>query len=103
MGLPGLLTGSKVRDFLCSLNLTLVVQITVPAEFKGERVHFIWDNSSEALLFREGVPIQAFYGSGGDDRREEYLLSPRAEGGEVIDFVVEMVRSPLLLPIPSLF
>lgn len=67
------------------------VHVTVPEEFAGERVHFIWDNSSEALLYRDGVPVQAFYGSGGDDRREEYLLSDSAKGGETYEFVVEMV------------
>lgn len=89
MVLLGQLTGSKV--FLTQSSSDSLVHIEMPDEFAGERVHFIWDNSSEALLYRDGVPVQAFYGSQGDDRREEYLLSPCAKAGEVFEFVVEMV------------
>ena len=73
------------------MNLLILAHVTIPEEFKGERVHLIWDNSSEALLFRDGVPVQSFYGGGGDDRREEFLLTSSAEGGETLEFVIEMV------------
>ena len=75
------------------------MHVTIPAEFKGERVHFIWDNSSEALLFRDGVPVQGFYGSSGDDRREEFLLTPCAKGNETYELVIEMVIIDTISPL----
>eukprot|EP01126_Amoeba_proteus_P024131 TRINITY_DN2427_c0_g1_i5.p1 TRINITY_DN2427_c0_g1~~TRINITY_DN2427_c0_g1_i5.p1 ORF type:complete len:1066 (-),score=226.52 TRINITY_DN2427_c0_g1_i5:155-3352(-) len=66
------------------------VHISIPNEFRGEVVHFLWDNGSEALVYVNGIPTQSLYGGGGDDRREEFVLTRCAEGGEEIDLVIEM-------------
>lgn len=67
-----------------------LVDIEIPEEFAGEEVHLIWDNGSEALLYEQGVPRQAFYGGGGDDRRQEYLLTKQAKGNEKFLLFIEM-------------
>lgn len=32
--------------------------VTIPAEWAGEEVHFVWDSTGEALLFKDGQPHQ---------------------------------------------
>lgn len=57
------------------------MELVIPSEFSGEEVHFIWDNSSEALLWTsDGVPLQGFYGASGNERRAEYVLLQKAQG-----------------------
>ncbi|KAG1433955.1 hypothetical protein G6F56_014466 [Rhizopus delemar] len=38
----------------------------------------------------EGTPLQGLTGGAGSDARLEYTLTPHAQGGEVIQFYVEM-------------
>jgi alpha-mannosidase len=48
------------------------VELTRP---EGDEVHLIWDSSSEAMLYdAEGIALQLFNGSGGDDRRVRFIL-----------------------------
>lgn len=65
--------------------------MTIPAEWEGETVHFIWDSESEAAVWADGMPVQAFNGSRGDDRRTDHVLTMScAKGGESHSFFVEM-------------
>jgi alpha-mannosidase len=68
------------------------VDLTIPAEWEGETVHFIWDSESEAAVWADGMPVQAFNGARGDDRRTDYVLSTSVpKGGQSMSFYVEMV------------
>lgn len=62
----------------------------IPKEWKGQIVHFLWDSNSEALLWQNGVPLQAFTGGNGDDRRVEFEVTKSATGEERISFYIEM-------------
>lgn len=43
------------------------------------------------LWTTDGVPLQAFLGCKGDDRRAEYIVTTSAKGGEKVRYFVEMV------------
>ncbi|CAO3640016.1 unnamed protein product [Cunninghamella blakesleeana] len=67
------------------------VKLRIPNEFAGEEVHFIWNSNNEALIWSmNGMPLQGLTGGGGTDARYDYILTPQAEGGELIQFYVEM-------------
>ncbi|EGG21717.1 alpha-mannosidase [Cavenderia fasciculata] len=66
------------------------VSIDVPQSMKGEEVHFLWNSSSEALIWRDGAPIQGLTGGTWVDKRIEYKLFDVAEGGEHVELVIEM-------------
>lgn len=67
------------------------VSITVPPTFLNEEVHLIWDNGSEALIYVDGVPVQSLYGGGGDDRREEFILTKCASNDKsMYELYIEM-------------
>ena len=60
-------------------------------EFAGEEVHFIWNADSEALIWdMDGLPLQGLTGGSGSDARHEYILTTQAQGGETIQFYIEM-------------
>jgi alpha-mannosidase len=67
------------------------VDISLPAEFEGHELHFIWDSTGEALLYQNGQPHQAFNGSTGDDRRDFHILTKNARPGDRWSFEIEMV------------
>ncbi|KAI8065635.1 glycosyl hydrolases family 38 N-terminal domain-containing protein [Gongronella butleri] len=67
------------------------IQVRVPVEFAGEEVHFIWNADSEALIWdMDGLPLQGLTGGSGSDARHEYILTTQAQGGETIQFYIEM-------------
>ncbi|KAL0082850.1 glycoside hydrolase family 38 protein [Phycomyces blakesleeanus] len=67
------------------------VQLRIPNEFAGEEVHFIWNADNEAILWSmDGAPLQGLTGGAGSDARHDYLLTSRAQGGEVTQFYIEM-------------
>ncbi|KAI8098364.1 galactose mutarotase-like domain-containing protein [Gilbertella persicaria] len=67
------------------------VQIRIPNEFVGEEVLFIWNADNEAMIWSmEGVTLQGLTGGAGNDARHEYILTTHAEGGEIIQFYIEM-------------
>lgn len=68
------------------------VEISIPKDVVGQEVHLLWDNGSEALVYQDGVPVQSLYGGGGDDRREEFVLTKNSVGGEKYLLYIEMVR-----------
>jgi hypothetical protein len=34
------------------------VQVTLPSGWEGKEIHFVWDSTGEALLFKDGEPHQ---------------------------------------------
>ncbi|KAI9490397.1 galactose mutarotase-like domain-containing protein [Zychaea mexicana] len=67
------------------------VQLRIPNEFAGEEVHFIWNADNEALIWSiDGLPLQGLTGGAGSDARHEYILTTNAQGGEIIQFYIEM-------------
>lgn len=67
------------------------VQLRIPNEFIGEEVHFIWNADNEAMIWSlEGMPLQGLTGGAGSDARHDYILTTNAEGGEIIQFYIEM-------------
>jgi alpha-mannosidase len=70
--------------------MAFAVSATIPPMWLGEQVNFIWDSESEAAVWVDGQPVQAFNGSKGDDRRADYVLTRSAKAGETFHFYVEM-------------
>eukprot|EP00743_Colponemidia_sp_Colp-15_P011795 GILK01013256.1.p1 GENE.GILK01013256.1~~GILK01013256.1.p1 ORF type:complete len:1088 (+),score=189.66 GILK01013256.1:43-3264(+) len=67
------------------------VRFTVPSEWDAKEVHLLWDSSSEATLWSvEGLPLQGFNGSDGNDRRDEFILSQSIKGSSSYSFFIEM-------------
>ena len=62
------------------------IQAAVPADWAGSEVHFLWDSSSEACIWQDGIPLQGLTGSSSgwqeEPIRPAYCLSKQAEGGE---------------------
>lgn len=42
-------------------------------------MHFLWDSSSEAMLYIDGQPRQAFNSAEGADRKGEYVLRKKGQ------------------------
>lgn len=34
------------------------VEYEIPAEWKGEEVHLVWDSGTEAMVWKDGAPLQ---------------------------------------------
>ncbi|MBI5878696.1 MAG: hypothetical protein HZB53_13685 [Chloroflexi bacterium] len=45
------------------------VDLAIPTDWRGEEVHLLWDSSSEACVWVDGVPAQGLTGT--DDTRRE--------------------------------
>lgn len=60
----------------------------VPSDWKGQRVDLLWDSQSEATLWVGGRVLQGLNMTQGD--RPEAVLLERAEGGETLEFQIEM-------------
>jgi hypothetical protein len=43
------------------------------------QVHFLWDSSSEALLYIDGEPLQAFNAAEGADKKAEFVLRKKGQ------------------------
>jgi hypothetical protein len=43
------------------------------------QVHFLWDSSSEALLYIDGEPLQAFNAADGADKKAEFVLRKKGQ------------------------
>jgi alpha-mannosidase len=72
------------------------VAFTIPREWRGREVHFLWDSHSEACIWSKGVPMQGLSGTGVANYekpprpvRQHYLLTRKARGGERFSFEVE--------------
>ncbi|EGC35112.1 hypothetical protein DICPUDRAFT_55378 [Dictyostelium purpureum] len=66
------------------------INLIIPNEWKDQTVHFVWNSSSEAMIWIDGVPTQGFTGGTWVDRRLDYKLTDRARGGESYEFYIEM-------------
>jgi len=66
-------------------------QATVPQAWAGKEVHLLWDSSSEACVWQDGVPQQGLTGSNHMDpaTRPQYVLHRPAQGGENVDLYIE--------------
>ena len=63
----------------------------VPEAWAGSRVDLLWNSRCEATLWVEGVSI-----GGLNPGREEVVLTPEAQGGERLEFQVEIACNGLL-------
>jgi len=52
--------------------------------FAIQQVHFLWDSSSEAMLYIDGKPMQAFNSAEGADKKGEFVLRKRGQVKVVI-------------------
>jgi alpha-mannosidase len=66
---------------------------SVPPQWQGRRVDLIWESRSEAMLWMNGRSVQGLnqdpikrY----NDDRPDAILVPNAEGGERVEFQIEM-------------
>ena len=64
------------------------VTLTVPEEWAGKRVDFLWISWSEATLWIDGKSVQGLNWTHGE--RPDATILPRAKGGETIELQVEM-------------
>ena len=77
------------------------VEITIPSEWAGQEVHFLWDSSSEAEIWIDGHPVQGLtgseraFGSRPEPLRPAYRLVRSAAGGERLTLFVEMACNRL--------
>jgi alpha-mannosidase len=75
------------------------VEIEIPADWKGEEVHLLWDSSSEAAIYQDDIPAQGLTGSANswtsDALRKEYRLIRSASGEEKLVVWVEIACNHL--------
>ena len=75
------------------------VEIEIPLEWRGREVHLVWDSSSEACVYQDGVATQGLTGKSNswssDAIRKEYRLVKSAQGGEEIQVWVEIACNHL--------
>lgn len=77
------------------------VDIRIPSDWKGTEVHLRWDSSSEACVWRNGVPLQGLTGTRipfGEQPpiRTEFVLTPCARGGERMTLYIEVACNQLI-------
>ena len=60
------------------------LRFTVPREFRGQTVSLQFSTGGEAIIFRDGKPVQAL-----DQGRDRYILLKPARGGEKFELFVE--------------
>ena len=70
---------------------------TVPEHWAGRPVELVWDSGCEALLYRDGLPVQGLVKGGGYDRTTAPLGSPTGR----VELELEMACNDLMgLPDP---
>jgi alpha-mannosidase len=69
------------------------IEITVPAQWAGQRVDLLWNSNSEAQLWMDGKPIQALNFPYGE--RPDAILSQKASANQKISFYIEMACNTL--------
>ena len=72
----------------------LDVAFELPREWAGHRVDLLLVTSSEATLWRDGVPVQGLV-TGGDVSRPDAMLTAEAKPGERIELRVEIACNTL--------
>ncbi len=78
------------------------VEIEIPEVWNGREVHLLWDSTSEACVWQDGVPRQGLTGSQGAHAhgneppiRPEYILSRSATGGQELTLYIEVACNHL--------
>jgi alpha-mannosidase len=73
------------------------VEGEIPAAWRGHEVHFLWDSSSEAMVWQDGAPAQGLTGTVGAENalRCDFIVTKNARGGERVDLYVEMACNGL--------
>jgi alpha-mannosidase len=73
------------------------LDIHVPADWAGREVHLLWDSSSEACVWRDGVPVQGLAGTNSDKPPVciRYPLLRPAAGGEKLTCHIEVACNGL--------
>ena len=75
------------------------VEIDIPADWKGQEVHLLWDSSSEACVWQDGHPLQGLTGSesgwASTSIRPQYVLTDKAAGGGHFTLYVEVACNGL--------
>jgi alpha-mannosidase len=75
--------------------------IEIPKDWHSSEVHLRWDSSSEACVWKDGVPLQGLTGTGHPTEEElpvrtEYVISRQANGGEKLTLYVEVACNHLI-------
>ncbi|CAG8784830.1 4952_t:CDS:2 [Dentiscutata erythropus] len=66
------------------------ITVCVPDDWNNEEVQFLWDSSSEGMIWTiDGTPLQGLTGDG-NDRRADYVLTRNSNGGDQFEFYLEM-------------
>lgn len=75
------------------------VTAEIPAQWHGKEVHLLWDSSSEACIWRDGVPVQGLSGShsllGDDALWKDFCVTKHAGEGGCVDLYVEVACNGL--------
>ncbi len=75
------------------------VGYAIPAEWKGQEVHLLWDSCSEACVWQAGAPQQGLTGSHNGWQagplRTEFCLARPAQGGEQGELYIEVACNGL--------
>ncbi|MCG2785201.1 MAG: alpha-mannosidase [Anaerolineae bacterium] len=75
------------------------VNLEIPSGWQGREVHLLWDSSSEACIWQDGVPLQGLTGSFNgwlpEPVRKELCITKEAHGGESFEFYVEVACNGL--------
>ena len=75
------------------------IALEIPAAWQGREVHLLFDSSSEACVWQDGVPLQGLTGSFStwqpEPIRTSYCLTGAAQGGEMLGYYVEVACNGL--------
>lgn len=66
------------------------IKAALPTDWSGGRVDLLWDSRSEATLWIAGRSIQGLNHAKRVDGRPDAMLTPKAQPGQILEFVVEM-------------
>ncbi|XP_078056301.1 alpha-mannosidase 2C1 [Mustelus asterias] len=70
------------------------VTLTIPTAWKGEEVHFVWESDGEALVWRNGIPVQGLTKEG---EKISYILTEKLtdEDPHSLELYVELACNGL--------
>jgi alpha-mannosidase len=63
-------------------------QIEIPSEWRNKHVRFRWNSGCEAMIWKDGNPIQGLTG-GDSQKRYDFILTESSKGGEQFLLYVE--------------
>ncbi|GCB63176.1 hypothetical protein scyTo_0011577 [Scyliorhinus torazame] len=70
------------------------VTVTIPKAWKGEEVHFVWECDGEAMVWRDGIPVQGLTKEG---EKTSYILTEKLtdEDPHSLELYVELACNGL--------